>query len=59
MIKKLETSSEANKNKTVGEKLADFRNKINEIIIYLNKKEEKEYSKQVENYLTELIDDIE
>jgi len=53
MIEKLKTSKESNDSKqTTGEKIAEIRNKINEIIDSLNK--DSEYS----NYVNEFLENI-
>lgn len=55
-IKKLKTLRESKEQEeTVGEKLFEFRQKINEIIDYINSKEQiDEYKKSVEDRLHEL-----
>lgn len=56
-IERLKTSKESNFEKeTIGQKLSQFRNKLNEIIDYINEKEQMEdYKKAVEEVVFELV----
>lgn len=56
-IERLKTSKESNSEKeTIGQKLSQFRNKLNEIIDYINQKEhDEEYKKAVESAIDELL----
>ena len=56
-IERLKTSRESNSQKeTIGQKLSQFRNKLNEIIDYINEKEQmEEYKKAIEEVVDELV----
>ena len=56
-IERLKTSRESNSQKeTIGQKLSQFRNKLNEIIDYINEKEQmEEYKKAIEEAIDELV----
>ena len=55
MIEKLKSSKDSNNgNETVGQKLSQFRNKLNEIIDYINQKDENE---QLRRLVEELVSD--
>ena len=56
-IERLKTSIESNFQKeTIGQKLSQFRNKLNEIIDYINEKEQmEEYKKTIEQVVDELV----
>jgi exonuclease V gamma subunit len=56
-IERLKSSKDSNFQKeTVGQKLSQFRNKLNEIIDYINDKEQmEEYKRCVEEVVNELI----
>jgi hypothetical protein len=56
-IERIKSSKESNsQQETIGEKLSQFRSKLNEIIDHINEKEKLEdYKKSVEEYISELI----
>ena len=56
-IERLKTSRESNfQEETIGQKVSQFRNKLNEIIDYINEKEQmEEYKKTIEEVVDELV----
>ena len=56
-IERLKTSRESYfQEETIGQKVSQFRNKLNEIIDYINEKEQmEEYKKTIEEVVDELV----
>ena len=59
MIEKLKTSTESNRaNESTGDKMSQFRSKINEIIDYLNEKELREGKNTYVNRVSEILNEL-